>query len=587
MKPKFLLAFALASFYAAAASAGEITSVPSAMNQGGMIMPILSITGADNLTNPTTGTVSLTFGAHATPQLADLQRWSPGNWFAANAPWRADLGSAEGAGGTPAANAGAGDLFNSQYGFTFSTVVLGVTNAAVPAGKSLGIKLVSYSSSDMASFNYRNSSGVTLWDGVLSAPGDQVLWNGSMWHNYFTLPADAPAGSYTARFEVFVANQAFDTNAGTGAANYGPAALAAAADTNFAPATVDYAWTVVPEPPTSALAAAGAMALAWGARRRSRRRAIKTPAALVVLLSGTALRAATITSLPGPDDQGGMLMPQVYIAGADDYYEPTRGALAVSFPSSGWPVMAGIQHWSPGSWFDPGAAWRTDLGSPENAGGTPAASAGAGRLFNCQYGWTFFADPGLRAAFVPTGKSLALRLVATSSPDLRIFNYDDYANMWDEVLGASTRTQVLWDGSMWHSYATLRAGATPGIYSATYEVFVADEPFGGDTGFADYSPLAQTAPADTNFTPVRITLSWVVPGTEPPPSAAIQISGNAPTVNVPTAPGRSYQLQYRGALAGAWTNAATPVTGTGFAVDLRDETTPRPKARYYRVVESR
>lgn len=587
MKHEFLLASAVALLSAAAARAGEITSVPSAMNQGGMIMPVLSITGADNLTNPTTGTVSLTFGAHATPQLADLQRWSPGNWFSASAPWRAGLGSAEGAGGTPAASAGAGDLFNSQYGFTFSTVVLGVTNAAVPAGKSLGIKLVSYSSPDMASFNYRNSGGVTLWDAVLSAPGDQVLWNGSMWHNYFTMPADALPGSYTARFEVFVADHAFDTNAGTGAANYGAAALAAAADTNFTPATVDYAWTVVPEPPASALLAAGALALAWGARRRSRRRAVKTPTALALLLAGPALHAAMITSLPGPDDQGGMLMPQVYIAGADDYYEPTKGALAVSFAASEIPVMGGVQYWSPGSWFDPAAAWCADLGSPAGSGGTPPSSAGAARLFNCQYGWTFFADPALRAAFVPTGKSLAIRLVATSSPDLRVFNYDDYANIWDEVLGSTSRTQVLWDGSMWHSYATLRAKATPGVYSATYEVFVADEPFAGDTGFADYSPLAQTAPADTNFAPARITFSWVVPGTEPPPSAAIRISGGAPTVSVPSAPGRSYRLQFRGGVTGAWTNAATPVAGTGFAVDLRDETSPRPNARYYRVVESR
>lgn len=254
----------------AVSRAGEITSVPSANNQGGMIMPKVYIADADNLTNPAHGTIKVSFTDTNVPVLADLQTYSAGSWFAADAPWRSDLGSPEGVGGTPAANAGDGDLFSSRYGFTFSKVVLGVTNASVPVGKSLGLRLTAMSSPLMESYNYWNSNGVTLWDRVFPATNSQVLWDGMMWHNYFTLPSNAVAGEYTARFEVFIADQAFDTNAGTGRADYTEAALTAAQNPNFTTATIDYTWTVVPEPSTTALLACGlaATAAVFAAGRR-------------------------------------------------------------------------------------------------------------------------------------------------------------------------------------------------------------------------------------------------------------------------------------------------------------------------------
>lgn len=254
---------------AATAAAAEISSVPSPMVQGGMIMPSIYITNADNLDNPTSGTLAVSFAPTNVPLLASLQTYSPGSWFATNAPWRSDLGSPEGVGGTPAANAGNGDLFSSRYGFNFTKVLFGVTNASVPAGQSLGLRLTSFSPL-LESYNYVNSGTNLVWDQIFPTTNSQVLWDGMMWHNFFTVPSNAPAGTYTAQFEVFIAEQAFDTNAGTGRADYTLAALSALQDPDFTPATINYTWTVVPEPSTTALAALGLAAAALFAWRRRR-----------------------------------------------------------------------------------------------------------------------------------------------------------------------------------------------------------------------------------------------------------------------------------------------------------------------------
>lgn len=246
--------------------AGLITAAPGPDDQGGMKMPMVTITGADNNTDPTTGTLSISFNPGTTPVLSSLETWSPGSWFADTAAWRSDIGSPAGVGGTPPANAGSGDLFNNQYGFMFMAMpMMGMAN--LPTGKSLGIKLTAASSSLLQSFNYVNAQN--RWDQVFPSIGSQVLWNGSMWHNYFTLPSSALAGTYSATFEIFIANATFTGT--TGFAQYDAAALGATADTNFTSASVNYSWTVVPEPSTRALLALGVLALAAGRRKLSRR----------------------------------------------------------------------------------------------------------------------------------------------------------------------------------------------------------------------------------------------------------------------------------------------------------------------------
>lgn len=262
----FVAALAASSALCPVAPAGEITAVPGPDDQGGMLMPMVTIqASAGTGANPTAGVVAIAFSPASTPVLQPLEAWSPGDWFVDTATWRPDIGSPAGVGGTPLANAGNGDLFNNQYGFMFMSMG-SMMMANVPSGKSLGIRLTDISSGSMKSFNYGNATN--RWDQVFPSVGSQVLWNGSMWHNYFTLPASASPGTYTAEFEVFIANTPFTGT--TGFAQYDAAAAAAVADVNFTPATVSYSWTVspVPEPSTIVMVAAASLATLPVLRRR-------------------------------------------------------------------------------------------------------------------------------------------------------------------------------------------------------------------------------------------------------------------------------------------------------------------------------
>lgn len=96
----------------------------------------------------------------------------------------------------------------------------------------------------MDAWNYVD--GDTFFDEVFTGSGDQVLWDGVMWHNYFTLPSNAAPGTYTASFEIFVANAAF--TGGTGHADYTAGALAATRDTSYNTVTINYSWQAIPEP---------------------------------------------------------------------------------------------------------------------------------------------------------------------------------------------------------------------------------------------------------------------------------------------------------------------------------------------------
>ncbi len=237
--------------------------VPGPGDQGGMEMPIISILDAANYSDPTSGRINIAFNPGSTPLLTTLEQWSPGSWFAESASWRPDLGSPTGVGGTPSANAGNGGLFNNQYGFMFMANPM-MSAAYVPTGKSLAIRLTSSSSALLASFNYGGADN--RWDQVFGGPSPQVLWSGSMWHNYFTLPASAPAGTYSATFEIFIADTPFTS--GTGAADYSTTALNALKDNAFTPASVTYTWTAVPEPMTLWLLATGLLLLSRKAIRR-------------------------------------------------------------------------------------------------------------------------------------------------------------------------------------------------------------------------------------------------------------------------------------------------------------------------------
>ena len=249
---------------AVSSRAALITSLPGPDDQGGMIMPMVTITATSGMAdNPTGGTLNVSFNPTSTPILKSTEEWTPGNWYAETAAWRTDLGSAAGTGGTPLENSGNGDRFNNQYGFMFMSMNT-MMAANVPVGNALAIRLESISSNSMKSFNY--STSANRWDQVFTGVGSQVLWTGNMWHNYFTLPAAAPAGNYTATFEIFMANSEFTGS--TGFAQYDAGALAATKNTNFSPALVTYNFTVVPEPASTLLLGVGATSLLIRRRRR-------------------------------------------------------------------------------------------------------------------------------------------------------------------------------------------------------------------------------------------------------------------------------------------------------------------------------
>lgn len=213
-------------------------------------------------------------------------------------------------------------------------------------------------------------------------------------------------------------------------------------------------------------------------------------------LAAQSSNATIITAIPGPDDQGGMIMPMVTLTG---------NTLGVMFmPLSEAPVLAGLNTWSPGNTFSPAAAW---YGPLDPVGG-------AGDLFNNQYGFTFMGT-------IPDGKALGLRLTSVSSSELQFFNYVNNQNLFDEVF-TDVNSQVLWNGSMWHNYVTAPNDLAPGTYTATFEVFIANATFTSGTGFADYTPGALTATQDMSYDTVTITYTWTV---VPEPSTGLLMAG--------------------------------------------------------------
>lgn len=230
----------------------------------------------------------------------------------------------------------------------------------------------------------------------------------------------------------------------------------------------------------------------------------------VVSFLFTFNRAAQITAVPGPDDQGGMIMPMVTItATSGPAAEPTAGTVNVTQPSL-VPELKTLAQLNPGDWFAETAAWRNDI-SPVD--GTvpdmPSANAGNGDLFSNRYGFMFMAEPMMDKANVPTGNSLAIRLNSVTTPNLKSFNYGNADNRWDQVFDG-VNSQVLWNGSMWHNYFTMPADTTPGTYTAEFEIFIADTPFTGSTGFAQYDAPALTASKNPNFTSAFVTYDFAV-----------------------------------------------------------------------------
>jgi hypothetical protein len=242
-----------------------------------------------------------------------------------------------------------------------------------------------------------------------------------------------------------------------------------------------------------------------------------TQFAFVSLLATHVVHAGMISAVPGPDDQGGMIMPMVTIqATSGTGANPSAGNINVNFTPSTTPVLRPLTEWSPGNWFDASASWAPDI-SPTvgSVFGMPVGNAGDGDLFNNRYGFMFMSMGSMMMANVPSGKSLAIRLDSATSVDLKSFNYGNADNRWDQVFDGAN-SQVLWNGTMWHNYFTMPAPTAPGTYTAIFEVFIANTPFTGTTGFAQYDATALAATKDSNFNSAFVTYDFSV---IPEPSA--------------------------------------------------------------------
>ncbi|MEI8387490.1 MAG: PEP-CTERM sorting domain-containing protein [Verrucomicrobiota bacterium] len=223
----------------AQARSAVLTTIPSAMTQGGMLH--VNVTFLDQASGTFSSNVE-----SGTPQMKPLALWSPGNNFDVLSPWYMALDPTQDA-----------RQYSNRFGFLVDTGA----SSLIPSGKSLGIRMLS-STAGLGAYFY-NSSGAGTFAPVFQTPGaghDYVLWNGTMWHAVFTMPASTPYGTpVSANFEFFLA----DTTA-AGAVDYTTAASAAA---GYSTTTQTVSWTAIPEPSTWALLL-GAAAAGFAVLRR-------------------------------------------------------------------------------------------------------------------------------------------------------------------------------------------------------------------------------------------------------------------------------------------------------------------------------
>ncbi|MFV0337737.1 MAG: hypothetical protein ACK5LK_05785 [Chthoniobacterales bacterium] len=212
--------------------AAVIDYVPSPDDQGGMIMPMVSL-GASS--------ISIMPMSLPVPTLQTLNEFAgfEGDEFDPADSWYPTLNTSN----------GTAQRFNSRYGFMFMDAGMmdEPPSPYLPPGNSIALRLVS-KSAGIKVWNYGKADN--RFDLVMDTPGSQVLWDGTMWHPVITLDNAADAAmTYSLTFEAFVADTNF--TAGTGFVDYSAAALAAGENSSFTPAQYTLTWTASPIPEPS------------------------------------------------------------------------------------------------------------------------------------------------------------------------------------------------------------------------------------------------------------------------------------------------------------------------------------------------
>jgi hypothetical protein len=161
--------FLTASLFAITARSGAavLTTLPTPMNQGGMIHINIAF---NELTSALTAVPE-----PGTPVIKPLSEWKPGDTFSPTSPWYATLDPTQAAG-----------LFNSQFGLVL------FESDPLPAGSQIMVGVVS-KTPGLDAFQWKNTDPQNF-TGMLGTGGSATSWNwGSvahgMMHPMFVMPS--------------------------------------------------------------------------------------------------------------------------------------------------------------------------------------------------------------------------------------------------------------------------------------------------------------------------------------------------------------------------------------------------------------
>jgi len=147
-------------------------------------------------------------------------------------------------------------------------------------------------------------------------------------------------------------------------------------------------------------------------------------------------------------------MPTVLIEGNQLSYTWMGGMGMGMGGNLGWDpatdsvLMGTIEQWSGGEQFEPGATGNIINNS----------------VFSTRFG--FYIDGA--SDQLPTNNYIVLQL-QTTTPGL--VGWNNVGNTLTSVF-SEVGDSVLWNGGMWHTLFTLPRGTEPGIYSATFELYI-------------------------------------------------------------------------------------------------------------------
>ncbi len=209
------------------ATAAVLSTLPTPMDQGGMIHINVSLQGANIVALPESGT----------PVIQPLSTWKPGDTLDPASPWYSTLDPTQGAG-----------LFNSRFGLLIDA---GATDP-LPGGSKIMVAWVS-GTGGLQAYRWRNTPTPQLFEGIMGTGGSSTSWDWSsvshgMMHPLFVMPAGSSgAAAATLSFTLVDASN-------VPLSGYNPTQ-----------ATLNF--SVVPEPSILALSATAALLLVR--RRRS------------------------------------------------------------------------------------------------------------------------------------------------------------------------------------------------------------------------------------------------------------------------------------------------------------------------------